>query len=86
MARIPNEQIERIKQDISFLRLVESQGNTVTRQGKDSVVSCPFHEEKTPSCIISPKTNFFNCFGCGTGVSVIDWVMKIQGGQLPFCL
>lgn len=48
------------------------------------MVCCPFHDEKTPSCIISPKTNLFNCFGCGTGGSVIDWVMKTQGLSFRF--
>lgn len=84
MARLADEVINRIKQDVSLLRLVESQGHTVTRQGKDYVVCCPFHEENTPSCIISPKTNLFNCFGCGTGGSVIDWVMKTQGVSFRF--
>ena len=79
MARLPNEQIERIKTDISLLRLVESQGYTPAKQGKDYAVCCPFHEEKTASCIISPKSNLFNCFGCGAAGSVIDWVMKTQG-------
>lgn len=79
MARIPNDQLERLKQDISLLRLVESQGYQVQKQGKDYAVCCPFHNDKTPSCIISPKSNLFNCFGCGVGGSVIDWVMKTQG-------
>ena len=79
MARIPADQLERIKRDISLLRLVESQGFKVTKQGKDYVVHCPFHDDDTPSCVISPKTNLFHCFGCGAGGSVIDWVMKTQG-------
>jgi len=79
MARLPNEQIERIKTDISLLRLIESQGYTPVKQGKDYAVCCPFHEEKTASCIISPKSNLFNCFGCGAAGSVVDWVMKTQG-------
>ena len=78
MARIPEDQIEQIKNNISLLRLAEGQGYTVTKQGKDCVVSCPFHDDKTPSCVISPKSNLFNCFGCGAGGSVIDWVMKTQ--------
>ena len=49
------------------------------KQGKDFALCCPFHEDKTPSCVISPKSNLFNCFGCGAGGSVIDWVMKTQG-------
>lgn len=84
MARLPDEVINRIKQEVSLLRLVESQGYQVTRQGKDSVVRCPFHEEQTPSCIISPKTNLYHCFGCGAGGSVIDWVMKTQGVSFRF--
>jgi DNA primase len=79
MARIPNDQLERIKQEVSLLRLAEGQGYQLQKQGKDYAVCCPFHDDKTPSCIISPKSNLFNCFGCGTGGSVIDWVMKTQG-------
>jgi len=78
MARIPDDTINQIKADVSLLDLVRQQGFEVVSQGKDSVVSCPFHEEKTPSCIISPKTNLFNCFGCGAGGSVIDWVMRTE--------
>jgi len=79
MARIPDDQLERIKQDVSLLKLAESQGYKPQRQGKDYAVHCPFHDDKTPSCIISPKSNLFNCFGCGAGGSVIDWTMKTQG-------
>ncbi|WP_211214971.1 CHC2 zinc finger domain-containing protein [Microbulbifer variabilis] len=84
MARIAGQEIERIKSEISLLRLVESQGYQSERQGKDYVVSCPFHEEKTPSLIISPKSNLFNCFGCGAAGSVIDWVMKTRGVSFRF--
>ena len=79
MSRISNNQLERIKQEVSLLRLAEGQGYTLQKQGKDYAVCCPFHDDKTPSCIISPQSNLFNCFGCGTGGSVIDWVMKTQG-------
>jgi DNA primase len=63
MARIADEVIERIKAEVSLVRLAESQGYPLRKQGKDYAVCCPFHEEKTPSCIISPKSNLFNCFG-----------------------
>lgn len=79
MARIADEVIDRIKLDVSLVRLAESQGYQIRKQGKDFALCCPFHEDKTPSCIISPKSNLFNCFGCGAGGSVIDWVMKTQG-------
>jgi DNA primase len=79
MARFANDVIERIKAEVSLVRLAENQGYALVKQGKDFAVCCPFHNDKTPSCIISPKSNLFNCFGCGAGGSVIDWVMKTQG-------
>jgi DNA primase len=79
MARIADEVIERIKSEVSLVRLVESQGYALQKQGKDFALCCPFHADKTPSCVITPKSNLFNCFGCGAGGSVIDWVMKTQG-------
>jgi DNA primase catalytic core len=79
MARLPDDVIDTIKTQVSLLRLVESQGYCPKKQGKDYVVSCPFHDEKTPSLIISPRNNLFNCFGCGASGSVIDWVMKTRG-------
>ncbi|RAT40564.1 DNA primase, partial [Lonsdalea populi] len=45
-------------------------------------VLCPFHEEKTPSCVLSPEKNLYHCFGCDAGGSVIDWVMKTEGLSL----
>ena len=54
MARLPDHDSERLKTDISLLRLVQSQGYTVTKQGKDYAIRCPFHDgDDTPSLIIS---------------------------------
>jgi len=79
MARIADEEIERIKQNVSLLRLIESQGHTLKKEGNDFTMCCPFHEDKTPSLKVSSTKNLFNCFGCGAAGSVIDWVMKTQG-------
>ncbi len=85
MARLPDDVIERIKSEISLLRLVESQGYQPKKQGKDYALSCPFHEgDNTPSLIISPKSNLYHCFGCDAAGSVIDWVMKTQGVSFRF--
>jgi len=79
MARIPEVEIERLKSEVSLVRLIESSGLALTKQGKDWVGLCPFHVEVTPSLKVSEEKNLFNCFGCGTGGGPIDWVMKKNG-------
>lgn len=84
MARLSDDEVSKLKTDISLLRLVESQGYATKKQGADYVLSCPFHEEGTPSLVISPKNNLFHCFGCEAAGSVIDWVMKTRGVSFRF--
>jgi DNA primase len=44
--------------------------------GADLIGHCPFHDDKTPSLIITPSKNLWHCLGaCQQGGSVIDWVM-----------
>jgi DNA primase len=77
MARIPDGELERLKREVSLTRLIEGQGIALQSQGKDLACRCPWHEgDDTPSCIVSPKTNLWHCFGCDAGGSVIDWVMR----------
>ncbi len=80
MARLSDDEIAKLKDQVSLLRLVESQGYQPKKQGKDYAIRCPFHDgDDTPSLIISPKKNLFHCFGCEAAGTVIDWVMKTQG-------
>jgi DNA primase catalytic core len=80
MARIPETELERIKTEVSLLRLVEAKGIVMKRHGKDWLGHCPFHDDKTPSLVVSPEKNLWHCLGaCNTGGSVIDWVMKAEG-------
>ncbi len=74
MARIPPEEIERIKSDIAVSRLVESSGVELKKHGKDWIGRCPFHDDKTPSLVITPAKNLWHCLGAyQTGGTVIDW-------------
>ena len=80
MARIPESEIERLKLSVSLVRLVESAGVVLKAHGKDRIGRCPFHDDKTPSLVVSPKTNLWHCLGaCQAGGSVIDWVMRCEG-------
>jgi DNA primase catalytic core len=80
MARIPDHEIERLKSEVSVQRLAEAQGIKLERHGADLRGLCPFHADREPSLVISPARNLWHCLGaCGTGGSVIDWVMKSKG-------
>ncbi len=80
MARIPKEEIERLKAEVSVQRLAEARGIKLERHGTDLIGLCPFHDDHEPSLVITPGKNLWNCLGaCSGGGSVIDWVMKSQG-------
>jgi DNA primase catalytic core len=79
MARIPEQDIERLKAEVSVERLVEDSGIALKRSGKDFVGCCPFHEDDTASLVVTPAKNLWHCFGCGVGGGPIDWVMKKIG-------
>ena len=48
------------------------------RKGRSYWGLCPFHSEKTPSFSVEPNKQFFYCFGCNRGGSVIQFIMSIE--------
>lgn len=79
MPRIPESEIERLKLQVSLVRLAEAAGVELKRHGKEWIGRCPFHEDRTPSLVISPKANLWHCLGaCQAGGSPIDWVMRVE--------
>lgn len=79
MARIPDAEIEQLKNEVSVERLVESSGVALKKSGKDRLGRCPFHEDGEPSLVVTPAKNLWHCFGCGVGGGPIDWVIKHRG-------
>ena len=80
MPRIPEQELERLKRDLSLAALAEAAGVVLTRHGADLVGLCPFHDDHEPSLVISPDKNLWHCLGaCQRGGSVIDWVMQWNG-------
>ncbi len=79
MARIPTDELERLKTEVSVQRLVEAAGIELKKAGKDLLGRCPFHEDTTASLVVTPPKNLWHCFGCGIGGGPIDWVMKLKG-------
>lgn len=80
MARIPTEVVERLKAEVSVQRLAEARGVELKRHGADLIGRCAFHEDRTPSLVITPSKNLWHCLGaCQAGGTVIDWVMRAEG-------
>jgi len=80
MPRISESEIARLKDEVSLVRLVEAAGVKLEKRGKDRVGCCPFHDDKTPSFVVSPEKNLWNCLGaCGEGGDVIGFVQKLEG-------
>lgn len=51
---------------------------TLKKAGRNFKGLCPFHNEKTPSFMVSPDRQSWHCFGCAKGGSVIDFVMEYE--------
>ena len=74
MARIPDEELQRIKSQVKLEDLCRDYGIELNRMGPDNLMGrCPFHDDQTPSFGVTPSKNLWNCLaGCGGG-DVISW-------------
>jgi DNA primase catalytic core len=79
MARIPPDELERLKAGVSVERLVEASGVALKAVGQDLHGHCPFHEDREASLVVTPAKNLWHCFGCQIGGGPIDWMMKSKG-------
>lgn len=79
MARIPDTEVQRLKEEISVQRLIEDAGVVLKKTGKDFAGRCPLHEDDTASLVVTPAKNLWHCFGCGVGGGPMDWVIKSRG-------
>ncbi|MHB8478586.1 MAG: CHC2 zinc finger domain-containing protein [Steroidobacteraceae bacterium] len=79
MARIPTEELERLKAEVSVEHLVAAAGVELKAAGKDLLGRCPFHDDREASLVITPSKNLWHCFGCQIGGGPIDWMMKLKG-------
>ena len=79
---IPSETIEQIAGANDIVEVIGSYF-PLKRAGANFKALCPFHQEKTPSFIVSPSRQTFHCFGCGAGGSVFRFVMDYEHTDFP---
>jgi DNA primase len=75
---IPDSFIEELLARSDIVELIERRVQ-LKRSGSEFQACCPFHDEKTPSFTVSPKKQFYHCFGCGAHGSVIGFLMQYEG-------
>ena len=76
--RIPDSFIEEVLARSDIVELIERRV-PLKRAGSEFQACCPFHEEKTPSFTVSPRKQFYHCFGCGAHGSAIGFLMQYEG-------
>ena len=78
-------QIEEIKSKIDIVDLIREYIN-VKAVGANFQALCPFHNEKSPSFVISPEKQIWHCFGCGKGGDALSFVMEKEALSFPEAL
>jgi len=77
-----------IDQVLSSSDIVEVVGQFVTlkKAGKNFKGLCPFHEEKTPSFMVSQDKQIYHCFGCAAGGNAFGFLMQHENMSFPEAL
>ena len=79
---IPENVIEQV-QDKSDIVAVISRYIPLKKLGRNYKALCPFHNEKTPSFIVSPDKQIYHCFGCGAEGNVFSFLMRYEKEEFP---
>lgn len=77
--------IQRIMDSANIVDVVK-EFVTLRRAGVNFKGLCPFHNEKTPSFVVSPAKQICKCYGCGKGGNVIHFLMEIEHLTYPEAL
>jgi len=82
---IAQDSIEALK---ARLDIVDVVGNYVElkKAGGNFKAPCPFHDEKSPSFVVSPQKQIYHCFGCGASGNAIGFVMEYEKLSYPEAL
>ncbi|MCL1805610.1 MAG: DNA primase [Clostridiales bacterium] len=76
--RIPDDVIDDLRRQADIVEVIGGY-ISLKKQGQNYTGLCPFHQEKTPSFVVSPIKQIFHCFGCGKGGNVFTFLMEHDG-------
>ncbi|MEA4892121.1 MAG: DNA primase [Peptococcaceae bacterium] len=76
--RISEDVIEGLRQRADIVEII-GEHVVLKKKGQNYTGLCPFHQEKTPSFVVSPGKQIYHCFGCGKGGNVFSFLMEREG-------
>ena len=82
---IDRETIDRIYAAANIVDII-GEYVTLKRKGVNYQACCPFHNEKTPSFVVSPSKGVYKCFGCGKGGNAVTFLMEHENMTYPEAL
>ena len=82
MPLFSEEKLAEIRERLPINELI-SDFVELKKAGKNYKGLCPFHQEKSPSFIVSPERESFHCFGCGAGGNIFHFLMKMDSVNFP---
>ena len=80
--RFPAPWLEELRARADIVKIIGSYV-TLKKNGHRYVGLCPFHNETAPSFSVDEQKQFYHCFGCKAGGSVIQFVMDIEHLSFP---
>ena len=77
MAYIKDEEINAIREGADIVDIISGY-LSLKQRGKNFLAVCPFHDDHSPSLVVSRERQMFNCFTCRTGGNVFTFIMKYE--------
>lgn len=82
MNQIPQDIIDKVLDAANIIEVI-GEDITLKKQGVNYIGVCPFHDDKTPSLVVSPAKGIYKCFACGAGGNVFKFLMEHHGLSYP---
>lgn len=79
------DQVSQIRTKVDIVSFI-SEYIPLKKMGRNFTACCPFHNEKTPSFVVSPERQIWHCFGCQKGGDVFTFLMEYESMEFPEAL
>lgn len=79
------DQVAQVRERTDIVALM-SEFLPLKKAGRNFKTNCPFHNEKTPSLVISPERQIWHCFGCQKGGDAFAFLMEYERLEFPEAL